>query len=92
MSKPRRTVDGGVDVAAGLVSADLTEVGLDEVPALPLPLPLLPEHLDVLRHLAGDEPLQYLPVGQDLLHGEQVARDVLQDGEEVQGRSACRNQ
>ena len=76
-----------MEVAAGLVSADLTEVGLDEVRALPLPL--LPEHLGVLRHLAGDEPLEQGYVGQDLLPLERVARDVLQPREEVDDVGAC---
>ena len=78
----QRTVDGGVSIATGLAFADLTEVSVDEVRALLLFLALL--------HLAGSKAINQVPDGQQLLHLEQIARDVLQYGNEVHNSYACR--
>ena len=81
-SVKQRTVDGGVNNATGLAFADLTEVSVDEVRALLLFLALL--------HLAGSKAINQVPDGQQLLHLEQIARDVLQYGNEVHNSYACR--
>ena len=83
----QRTVDGGVSIATGLVFADLTEVSLDEVRALLLfPRP----HLGLLLHLAGNKPINQVPDGHQLLRLEQIARGVLQNGNEVHNSCTCR--
>ena len=78
----QRTVDGGVSIATGLAFADLTEVSLDEVRALLLFLALL--------HLASSKAINKVPDGHQLLRLKQIAREVLQNGNEVQNSCACR--
>ena len=83
----QRTVDGGVSIATGLAFADLTEVSVDEVRALLLfPRP----HLGLLLHLAGNKPTNQVPDGHQLLRLEQIARGVLQNGNEVHNSCTCR--
>lgn len=82
ISVKQRTVDGGVSIATGLAFADLTEVSLDEVRALLLFLALL--------HLAGSKAINTVPDGHQLLHLKQIAREVLQNGNEVHNSCACR--
>ena len=82
ISVKQRTVDGGVSIATGLAFADLTEVSVDEVRALLLFLALL--------HLVGSKAMNEVLGGQKLLHLEQIARDVLQNGNEVHNSCACR--
>ena len=87
ISVKQRTVDGGVSIATGLAFADLTEVSLDEVRALLL---FLRPHLGLLLHLAGNKPTNQVTDGHQLLRLEQIARGVLQNGNEVQNSCACR--
>ena len=82
ISVKQRTVDGGVSIATGLAFADLTEVSLDEVRALLLFLALL--------HLASSKAINKVPDGHQLLRLKQIAREVLQNGNEVQNSCACR--
>ena len=82
----QRTVDGGVSIATGLAFADLTEVSLDEVRALLL---FLRPHLGLLLHLAGNKPTNQVTDGHQLLRLEQIARGVLQNGNEVHNSCAC---
>ena len=86
-SVKQRTVDGGVSNATGLAFADRTEVSVDEVRALFL---FTRPHLGLLLHLPGHKPLKQVPDGQQLLHLERIARDVLQNGNEVHNSCACR--
>ena len=82
ISVKQRTVDGGVSIATGLAFADLTEVSLDEVRALLLFLALL--------HLASSKAINKVPDGHQLLRLKQIAREVLQNGNEVHNSCACK--